>query len=244
MCFMVLNNTTRQIELSGYVFSAYLIYGDLSRNREHIIDEKYALNFPGRECIVNYHVDSAIKWYGIYEEDRNYFLKPIVLKYKMEYGTNNMTPFVTYAKRNKGLITCFGTTEKKISKKIENSKSDIVIDYEYTDSPTPFAIQMKTRDILKAWNLELKKSSDTQFELYVKAQGKKQKLDLSEVNLEDSWPSVIRFVGDLDQDGKLDYMVEYISMLSRGTTVLYLSGAAKDDELVRAVAKYQRGVCC
>jgi len=54
--------------------------------------------------------------------------------------------------------------------------------------------------------------------------------------------SYIDWVGDLDQDGIMDYIVTHGE--KNAMTILYLSSGRRDEEIVRPVAIYYSGYCC
>jgi len=228
----------------GYAFSAYLIEGSAKEKTKDFTNDQYGVTYPGRDCLFNYHLNPSVNWYGVYQEKNKYYLKPVAINYRMEYGNRNISQFVTYAKRNKGLIACFGSKEKKNTQQILLAASDVKISYRATDDPIPTAVHKRSIEQLKLIDLDIVKRSDNGFELIISRDDIKQKLDLKNIELEEAWPVAVRFVGDLDQDGHHDYIIEYKSEMLNGMSVLYLSSKATDGTLVKPVAKYVRGNCC
>ena len=55
-------------------------------------------------------------------------------------------------------------------------------------------------------------------------------------------PSCLYFEGDLDGDGKNDYVISY--GVKSSITILYLSSEANRNELIKAVSIFYSGYCC
>lgn len=228
----------RKIEYQGkaaYVNSAFL-YRPLHPSKyEPNLNTDYALLLYGANCINNVKSSSEYFWYGYYNiENQSCQLRQVDIDFVRTEGSyadinvivqdDQDLKFIIGSKKklNTGEINEWATDgfyNKLTSYKITGIDSTVVED-------PFFEIHTKTKD--------------EQFTPYgiLKYNDKKQEIN----NEAYGYINGYTFIGDIDGDGRPDYIIPYGE--KTGRTILYLSSERGPGELAKAVAAYHTGYCC
>ena len=214
-------------EVSGFVLNSHL-KGHNPRYRSEkreLLDYRYGLTLPGYTCFENIHPNKNMKWYGLYRYKLGYKIKEV----EIDYHTGNMS-YLTTTNQDRDLIFLLGSSnDRLIPGEVEGDR------WKYSC----FNHQYATPPNNKYGNIELREEGRN-FRLYLKENGKEQLLNPEALDV--SYPRFVFWVGDIDRDGAKDYIIHYGEKNS--STVLYLSSAAGEGEIVRPVAIYKSGYCC
>lgn len=221
--------------ISGYMFSAYLYYetnGSYSDEPEYLknLNKDFAILFPGLNCYSNINFSSKMKWYGVYQEDGIYHLKKTSVSFFRAYS--ELLDFGISTNDNKSLLFIIGS-EKPLNEKILEGlywKRFGDSFYQYTDQD--FQALLK-------YGIQVDPAKYG-FSITLKSLEKSQLLNPNDAGI--SHAIAIQWVGDLDDDGKLDFILHYGE--KNGQTILYLSSEANKNEIVKPVAAYFSGYCC
>ena len=230
--------------LESYVFSAYLIKGIPNWGGHPWRNKNYAINSISKDCILELHEHPDMNWYGVFKKEDGFFLEPINISYRVLHEPNMLSNCIVNAMPNKGLGLCFGTMKEMKPRRIEMHSSSIKLEYDSLYQPQHARLRDACVTKLKDLNFEVYKTKNADgFGLILSDGDKKQYID-KDLNLEACWPTSIYPMGDLDQDGQMDFYINYVSHDSLGDAVLYLSSEAGPGEIVRPVAINQVGYCC
>ena len=230
--------------IESFVFSAYLIKGAPDWGGYPWKNKNYAINSISKDCILELHENPDMNWYGIFKKEDGFILEPISISYRVLYEPNMLSNCIVNAMPNKGLGLCFGTMKKMKTQRIEMRGSGIKLEYDSLFQPQHARIRDACAEKLKALNFEVYKTKNADGFGLILSDGDRQQYLEKDLNLEHCWPATIYLVGDIDQDGQMDYYINYISHDSIGDAVLYLSSEARSGEIVRPVAINQVGYCC
>ena len=132
------------------------------------------------------------------------------------------------------------------NQKIDIKSKGILVEYDIEQGYFPMTAKLKkkTEEEFETLNLSLKKvEKQDGIELIISDGDISQTLNSIEI-FEYLWPVNISLIADIDQDGKIDYLVNYEGHKTLGVTVLFLSSEAEPGQLVKAVAFYDRGWPC
>lgn len=219
----------------GFLFDPYLsLKADIKRikniDSELELNKDYILLFPGDNCVNNFWSIENLNLIGCYKHGDGFNLKKVKLSYyvgwadtttsdnKSDYGRANNI----WTQDNKDLLFILGSKknikEGKVSGKYNLSAANNFDEFDKLEIVGDF----------ESSKLVLNNSS------------KKQILHFSKDN--SFYPSYVVWEGDLDLDGKLDYIIHYGEKSSR--TYLYLSSEANNEEIVKPVAVFISGYCC
>jgi hypothetical protein len=222
-------------KFEGYVLNSYLsysvkpdpIYGQMNTNFLYL--------HPGCDC--NYNIYNVTKWnfYGFYKINNDTLqIKKIKVTYTADHEIDYTCPIILSASENKNLEFIIGV-------KAEMFKDKSTIYYKTVEILNSKNETQQTKE-LKRFGLTLlfqpNKNRDDFFELIYSKENKKQKLNLAEFN----FPTRIKFIGDLDNDGKYDFIISYGE--TAGPTILYLSSQAKGNQFLKMVASFFSSYCC
>lgn len=221
---------------TGYINNAYL----------HLNDKKWPQDDAGlynnsvvfleyqKTCHTNSHPVHPYKWYGYYSDDCE--LRPI----KIQYGRNisDMTDFYIIVKEDDGLDWIVGSKDPLPTGPVDYLVKDFTfstsIPYDektetyssYTE-PNFEVLYTKLEKSVHSYDLKIKHGLESQLIMDAKYDG-----DLKG----------IRWMGDLDQDGRMDYILQYGE--KDGRTLLYLSSKRISQRLILPVGCYYTGYCC
>jgi Bacterial SH3 domain len=211
----------------GFLFSAYLYNSRFASNlideiKQSEINKKYILLFPGTYCNYNYWFYPNIQWYGMYEEKNEFSLKEIKLSFYREWHGELADMGIT-TNNNKNLLFIIGTTDRMIEGKVEG-KSLKKLHIKGIDEVKEFELSYNNRKS----KLIIKKDNLSQI--------------ISKINNQYLYPTSVVWIGDLDKDGKKDYIIQYGEKSSK--TILYLSSESEKDKIIKPVAIFYSGYCC
>ena len=225
----------RYKDLEGYVFSTYLFY-DMPEEEEDF-NQSYVLLFEGTDCYDNVRYNKDWYWYGLYQEGSKAVLREVKLSFFTEETELGAFLGIT-TNKDQASVYIIGS-EKPIQNRVLQSSNHIDYSQQFFDAEGEANVELLDQAGLSI--VRPKGEYEWGFNLIVKdEEGARQLL-----NPEDSdfyYPSGIDWYGDLDGDGKMDYIIHYGEKVSQ--TILYLSSAAKEGELVHPVAAYFSGYCC
>jgi hypothetical protein len=226
--------------IQGFMFGAYLHYESYNPNYESEmmkgLNKDFALFYPGVNCYVNINFQSNMKWYGIYKEDGIYHLKETTISFYKTYSemTDEMTDFGISTSDNQSLLFIIGS-KKPLKEKILEG-----VGWERFSHSFDRYKEKKFEEI-KTYGIEIKKvDNQSGFSIKLNQGSQSQILNPKEMSI--SHALSIQWVGDLDDDGHLDFIFHYGDKI--GQTILYLSSEAKDGKIVKPVAAYFSGYCC
>lgn len=221
----------------GYVNNAYLYNSRIYDPQEdnHKYNNDYLILLPGIQCQNNFHKLSKFNLYGYYQTEENCWLEPI----KVEFGRNvtSMADVSVIAKADKDLIFIIGSKKELSPGSINMLDENISLfeDLNINDTKKEQIIHQSpdcevTRVKTEHWHdhtLKLKHKNEYQYMLDSRHEG-----DLH----------TIKWTGDIDGDGRTDYILEYGE--KNMMTVLYLSSERSGGGLVKGVARFLSGYCC
>lgn len=225
--------------ISGYVFSAFLFREWESKDLKGINDD-YILLIPGQDCYDNIHDLSGRTFYGLYVEDGKARLKEIRPPgyFAMQ---DEMAPLVVSAKDNINLVCIIGS-RRKLPVGMRNG----YFGGRYlTEENTLYGSGRDgfREDFLDGhglYGVMPENGSIYEAKLYAGKKGRGTWLG-TEQEVFGAAESLI-WRGDLDGDGKDDYLISYGEKVAH--TALYLSSEAKGRDIVRLVALLFDGYCC
>ena len=217
-------------KLEGYVHNSYIMRK--YNRKKKVLKYDYDFAFPGFSCDFNFHPNPNLKWYGIYKRKDDFERVPITLEYQI-WNRNNMTPILTLVEPSDSLVFCFASGNNL-------TRGSVVGTMKYAN----LEFDMDNYDLsLKELGISYKAIEGKDGNNYILQKDGLHQL-LNEEQIESEYNSITAFdwVGDLDEDGILDYVITYGT--KGGRTILYLSSEAKGNEIVAPVAIYLRSYCC
>ncbi len=219
----------------GFVFSGYLGYKSDSNNKNNTdFNREVVLLYQTTSCYTNIYPPQSYNWYGVYHKKNIYEIRPITISYYYDdYTEPGLTPFVTSTSDNRDLAFIIGSKTKMKEGRIDGTN--------FPGQERYFRDETRTNHkLLNELSMERVESSGGQYLPYLKLKsGNKRQI----LNIDDDSPlQSIVWMGDLDQDGKRDYIIYYGD--EESMMVLYLSSHAKAGQIVKPVAVYYSGYCC
>ncbi|MFD2561489.1 SH3 domain-containing protein [Aquimarina rubra] len=218
----------------GYLFDAYL--GEIASLKNIVLDDSeldlnknFILLFPGSYCHNNFWSVKNMNWLGLYQIGDHFEFKTIELSYSYfrDFIPDYMAieDYTISTNNNENLMFIIGS-------KINLKKG---------------FINGKRGKCLEGSNFEdfdkLQISGTAMYpELILKSKNKKQIINSAHRSITYYSPTCLVWEGDIDQDGKLDYIISYGEKSVR--TYLYLSSEADDNQIVKPVAVFSDGYCC
>ena len=221
---------------TGYINNAYLHLNDkrwTPDNGELYNNSTIFLEYQ-KTCNINSHPITPYQWYGYYSDDCE--LRPI----KLQYGRNvsDMTDFYIIVEEDEGLDWVVGSKDPLPTGSLDYLVRDFTfkesIPYdtnteEFTAYSEPYfdVLYAKLGENHHSFDLRVKHGLESQLIMDARQDG-----DLKG----------IRWMGDLDQDGRMDYILKYGEKDSR--TLLYLSSKRISQRLLLPVGCFYGGYCC
>ncbi len=222
----------------GYVNDAYLFYDQESKALEEADRRDYALLYSYYNCFINIYTPSKFLWYGLFQaENGRFYLRKVKINYfsvpEKEFGGKD---FGASLGDDRGLVAIIGS--KKPMKegqrtcidldKLRNAK-DQELD---TIQLKKYGIERLTGPAAKQYDPEYLVRSGNQTQLLTAKPDGKTRATLSQ----------ILFIGDIDGDQKIDYILS--TDAESGHHILFLSTERKGSHLVEPVAYFFVCYCC
>ncbi len=216
----------------GYVFSAYLFY---DWNYDNTFNKQTALLFEGSNCYENLHYRPDWHWYGVYQEGSATVLKKVKLSFFTE--ETELGAFLS-------IVTDIDAPSMFLFGTPYAYQSDRLLFSEYLGYEQPIYIGDSTNvELLEKASLEIKQISNNRYDTELYAVGRKGiRQKLSGAQTEFGPMTNLLWYGDLDGDGKMDYIIDFGEKAAH--TVLFLSGKSEQGQLVKPVGVYYSGYCC
>ena len=222
----------------GYVNDAYLFYDQESNALKEADRRDYALLYSYHACFTNIYTPSKFLWYGLFQADNGqFYLRKVKINYfsvpEEEFGGKD---FGASLGDDRGLVAIIGS--KKPMKegqrtcidldKLRNAK-DQELD---TIQLKKYGIERLTGPAAKQYDPEYLVRSGNQTQLLTAKPDGKTRATLSQ----------ILFIGDIDGDQKIDYILS--TDAESGHHILFLSTERKGSHLVEPVAYFFVCYCC
>ena len=216
---------------AGYVFSAY-IFGETDRTVNYYkIEDEYVLLYEGDHCDDNYQYNKDWFYYGCYrsDEDGSVCFEPIELSY--------------FVVKSDFTGICIVANQYKSSEFIIGSKHPLSENSFEATLGRYNGMDREEKIDSSVFDLVAKGYRETE-ELVLKRDGLRQVLNPWTNQLKEEYNNFndVIFSGDIDQDGKDDYIIQFGSKY--GQTVLFISSLARSGEIVRPVSIWYSGYCC
>ncbi len=220
----------------GYVFDLYLIgHSDnqLSEEEERQNND-FGVTFVGSNCIYNIHVNPRIVWKGVYKINNQFFIKDAKVSYFKSPGIYGGHDLGITTVNNDSLVFLIGSENNVF----QNGK----IYGNMVDWRNHKPIIKKWGDSIITSNygfIEIKKINRESLKVMLTVENQTQIIDCDNSS---HYPSSLRWRGDLDGDGKDDYIIQFGEKSS--STILFLSSQADQNQIAKPVAFYLSGYCC
>jgi hypothetical protein len=220
----------------GYVLDTYLYYDDQVDEALKMDSGNYAVLYPYTACYTNMYTPTEFHWYGMYKNKKStFFFKKVKINYfSKENDAFGGKDFGVSAGNDQGLMVIVGS--KKPMK--EGPRNAVDINEMRLENPNIEA-QMKIYGIEKVYP---QKNKPDLYEYVIKANNTSQQLALLIPNRKGYPFTAIQFIGDIDGDGKLDYILENEGEM--GHKVLFLTSEKKGTDIVAPVAVCYTYYCC
>ena len=226
-------------EIVGYTFSAFL-YRPWEKRDLKGVNQDYVLLYPGADCYDNLFNFEGMDFYGMYHTEGGSYLRAIKSP-SFFVVEDELSPLRVSANNNKDLAFIIGSKKKLPVGKLEGAwlgryltRDNVFYDYEARTFREDF---LAMHGLSVDWD---GKSDLYQVPLFAVKDGVKTALRTDQVEMGEAM--TLLWSGDLDGDGKRDYLIDFGEKVSH--SILYLSSAAKPGELVRMVAVNFAGYCC
>ncbi len=222
-------------KIQGYVLNTYLTYYGQPDTSYGQLNTDFLYLSSGCDCNLNIHNVTKWNFFGFYKLNNDSLLiKKIKVSYTADHEIDYTCPLIISASDNKNLEFIIGSKAEMFKDKstIFNKKVEIL----YSKNENQLANDLKKVGLILLDNSNKKR--DDSFELIYSKDNKKQKLNLNEFK----YPTRINFIGDLDNDGKYDFIISYGE--TAGPTILYLSSQASENKLLKMVASFFSSYCC
>ncbi len=220
--------------IKGFVLNTYLSYYDKPNIEPNDLNNEYLVLFPGCDCNFNIHNVTRWNFYGFYKtENDSLKIRKIKINYISDYK-DYTCPLILYTADNLNLEFIIGSKEEMFKDESTIFNKSVEILYNENEKQLAKELRKVGLTLLDHSN----KTRDDFFELIYSDENKKQKINLKGFAL----PTRIKFIGDLDNDGKNDFIISYGE--TAGPTILYLSSKANENDLLKMVASFFSSYCC
>ncbi len=226
----------------GYMFSAYLYYGneylDYENEFQNSVNQDFAILYPHFNCADNVVNVPGMIWYGVYQVGDKISLRQVEINYFHDY--DEISSLAVTTKDNEGLMFIIGSKEHLPPGQVFGHTFD---KWEESIFYADYYYEELNEDLMDNFSLNIENFEKEDYihrELTLNTGGRSQALNPEGYDLGD--PMNLEFIGDLDGDGQQDYIIVYGEEFSQ--TVLYLSSKAEEGQTVKPVAVYYSGFCC
>jgi len=224
-------------EKIGFVLDAYLFYDKQADYVKSENNQEYALLYSYNACYANIYTPSKFIWYGLFKDKNGSFLlKKVNINYfstiDKEFDRKN---FGVSVGNDNGLLLIIGS--KKPLK--EGLRKCIDLNKMREDNNNEFDEKK-----LKDYGIE-KETIKEQFGFHYQYRvnkGKKTQILSSVYGKEDYGFTHIEFIGDIDGDNEMDYILG--TDAEQGYDILFLSSEKKAGNIVEPVAYFYNCYCC
>jgi len=220
----------------GYVFDLYLVGHSDNRlsEEEKTQNIEFGVTFVGSNCFYNIHGNPRIVWKGVYKINNQFIIKDVKISYFNSPGLYGGQDLGITTDNNDSLVFLIGS-EKNV---FQNGKI-----YGYMDDWS------NHKPIIKQWGdsiitsnydfIEIKKINRDSLKVILTVENQTQIID---GDTRSRYPTSLRWRGDLDGDGKDDFIIQFGEKSS--STILYLSSQADQNQIAKPVSFYVSGYCC
>lgn len=220
--------------IKGFVLNSYLSFYNKSSTEPNDLNNEYLVLFPGCDC--NYNIHNVTKWnfYGFYKtENDSLKIRKIKINYISDYE-DYTCPLILHSTENKNLEFIIGSKGEMFKDKSTVLNKSVEILYNENEKQLAKELKKVGLTLLDHSN----KTRDDFFDLIYTEENKKQKLNFEG----HAFPTRIKFIGDLDNDGKNDFIISYGE--TAGQTILYISSKTNENDLLKMVASFFSSYCC
>lgn len=183
---------------------------------------------------------SGEKWLGLFRTASGYELAPTEIEVK--HGAKDELFSSTVSTRRSGESVFLLRDSKLKPNKIETVFDELTDGFSFQDEQTKSFVYMDVEYILHVENVPLEGYLQAGSALTLEAAGNRQIISYLPTNCNDcSWS--LQWSGDLDSDGKLDFLLDLAGHYNAYSPTLFLSSKAKQNEIVGIAAGYS-GVGC
>jgi len=207
----------------AYAFDAFLLH---SRNKEYEtaravgMHEEYVFLFPSHNCFSNFWYPEGMHWYGMYKDEQSFIMEEVTVSF-----TQNSMYEIPYThigtNKDEGLLFIIGSKKPITEQRKHGLYQPDFWSRNYKDLPEFSLIGDEYTGDFSISNGKITQSLN------------KENRDI---------PASVLWRGDIDDDGKPDYIIHYGE--DAGETYLYMSSEASEEEVVKPVAVYFSGYCC
>ncbi|MFN8338963.1 MAG: SH3 domain-containing protein [Saprospiraceae bacterium] len=218
----------------GFVLNSYLSYYNKPIPEPKDLNNEYLVLFPGCDCDFNIHNVTKWNFYGFYKTEKDSLN---IRKIKINYISDNedyTCPLILYTEDNLNLEFIIGAKGEMLKDKSMIFSKSVEILYSENEKQLAKELQNVGLSLID----HSSNSRDDYFELIYSDENKKQKLNLNGFD----FPTRIKFIGDIDEDNKNDFIITFGEKSSR--TILFLSSQARENHLLKMVSIFFSSYCC
>lgn len=227
-------------ENSGYMLDAYLGRIEPLKAEHKGLNKDYIYLQPRGDCYYNFYYDASMHWYGFYKTGNTIDIRPVKVSFFYGQLEELYRPCMISANDNENLVFIIGA---KKAIKMKTTQNLLHSQYKLHSIPDRKPRQKLLFEALSEQGISqefLMENGHSYNRYFIERDGIKQQLDKNFTYYEGDFN--VSWMGDIDGDGEYDYIFNYGDKM--GYSVLYLSSAAGEGEILKAVAVYYYGFCC
>lgn len=230
---------------TGYMFNGYLggiNYLYKSDDEPAEINQDYYLLYPRTDCNATLHDLTGFNTYGIYLKQGVYVRYKVKISYFTEASENFFRSLNISTNDNKDLLFIVCTRKTLKEGILSDQQISIMSREDFGGTAVERAALMEKK--MSKCQLQAKLYNDSPFlEIWYKNdKGQRQNLVSPFVFQFDWTPYFLIWCGDLDDDGKKDFILFFGE--KNAVSILFLSSEAAEGQLLNAVAASRSGYCC